>query len=196
MALLATNRRHARSGAARLTLSPSLARSVPKGQRGDDGHSAQGQESAIQRCDDREAIGLRQISKIPCPHQRSAGRESSTTKKTLTLRRYILGLALTAFTHNPSGYLRQGCLLVLDPKKPREFAEVYPDGKRNPATVTHESALQYATEAARAFGVVDASWARIDPIDDGTRRVVTDGMRVLVDKRALLAALRDGLTRA
>jgi CRISPR-associated protein Csb1 len=37
-------------------------------------------------------------------------------KKTLALRRYILGLAITAFTHNPSGYLRQGCLLVLDPE--------------------------------------------------------------------------------
>ncbi len=40
-------------------------------------------------------------------------------KKTLALRRYILGLALTAFTHNPSGYLRQGCLLVLDPEQAR-----------------------------------------------------------------------------
>src|SRR5262249_23115910 len=47
-------------------------------------------------------------------------------KKTLALRRYILGLALTAFTHNPSGYLRQGCLLVLDPSKKGEFVEVYP----------------------------------------------------------------------
>ena len=37
-------------------------------------------------------------------------------EKTLTLRRYILGLALTAFTRNPTGYLRQGCLLVLDPE--------------------------------------------------------------------------------
>ena len=73
--------------------------------------------------------------------------------KTLCLRRYILGLALTAFTRNPSGYLRQGCLLVLDPDKPREFVEVHPNGERKPATITHEDALNYATAAAEAFGV-------------------------------------------
>lgn len=76
-------------------------------------------------------------------------------QKTLALRRYILGLALVAFTHNPSGYLRQGCLLVLDPSKAkdREFVEVYPTGERKPATITHESALKYATAAMDAFGV-------------------------------------------
>ncbi len=79
-----------------------------------------------------------------------AGKDAA---KTLTLRRYILGLALTAFTHNPSGYLRQGCLLVLDPDKPREFVEVLPTGERKPVTITHDDALKYATEAAKAFGV-------------------------------------------
>jgi CRISPR-associated protein Csb1 len=73
--------------------------------------------------------------------------------RTLALRRYVLGLALTAFTSNSSGYLRQGCLLVLDPSKSREFVEVFPTGERKPATVTHEEALAYATEAAKAFGV-------------------------------------------
>jgi CRISPR-associated protein Csb1 len=73
--------------------------------------------------------------------------------RTLALRRYILGLALTAFTHNPSGYLRQGCLLVLDPDKGREFVEVAPDGTRTPVGTTHEQALGYAKAAAEAFGV-------------------------------------------
>jgi CRISPR-associated protein Csb1 len=50
-------------------------------------------------------------------------------EKTRQLRSYILGLALVAFTHNPSGYLRQGCLLVLDGRKPREFVEVHPTGE-------------------------------------------------------------------
>jgi len=77
----------------------------------------------------------------------------SDEKKTLTLRRYILGLALTAFTYNPSGYLRQGCLLVLDPSKEREFVEVQYTGERKPGTVTHEAALKFAMEAAKAFGV-------------------------------------------
>jgi CRISPR-associated protein Csb1 len=82
--------------------------------------------------------------------------------KTLALRRYILGLALTAFTHNPSGYLRQGCLLVLDPDKPRNFVEVYPTGERKPATVTHLDALSYATAAAKAFGVGESKTVAFD----------------------------------
>jgi CRISPR-associated protein Csb1 len=73
--------------------------------------------------------------------------------KTLALRRYVLGLSLTAFTHSPPGYLRQGCLLVTDPDRPREFVEVFGDGRRVPASVTHDAALAYATAAAKAFGV-------------------------------------------
>lgn len=82
----------------------------------------------------------------------AAGKDES---RTLTLRRYILGLALTAFTHPSAfvGYLRQGCSLVLDPDKPREFVEVHPDGRRVPSTITHKAALEYAEAAAAAFGV-------------------------------------------
>jgi|SRR5579862_1807195 len=86
----------------------------------------------------------------------------SDVNKTLTLRRYVLGLALTAFTHNPSGYLRQGCLLVLDPSKPREFVEVLPTGERKPVTITHDAALKYATEAAKAFGVGPSKTVEFD----------------------------------
>jgi CRISPR-associated protein Csb1 len=74
-------------------------------------------------------------------------------EKTLVLRRYILGLALVAFTYRPSSYLRQGCNLVLDPDKPAEFVEVYPNGKRVPAKVAHDKAKEYATAAAKAFGI-------------------------------------------
>ena len=80
---------------------------------------------------------------------------AGSPEKTLALRRYVLGLALTAFTHNPSGYLRQGCLLVLDPDKAkdREFVEVYPTGERKPATIPHDQAFAFAVKAAEAFGV-------------------------------------------
>jgi CRISPR-associated protein Csb1 len=74
-------------------------------------------------------------------------------KKTLALRRYVFGLALTAFTYPPAGYLRQGCQLVLDPDKPREVVEVYGDGRRVPATVAHDDALAYAKSAAEAFEI-------------------------------------------
>jgi CRISPR-associated protein Csb1 len=73
--------------------------------------------------------------------------------RALALRRYIFGLALTAFTHPPSSYLRQGCNLVLDPDKPREFTEVHIDGKRLSVKIAHADALSFASAAAKAFGV-------------------------------------------
>jgi CRISPR-associated protein Csb1 len=90
---------------------------------------------------------------------------SKDTERTRTLRRYILGLALTAFTYNPSGYLRQGCLLVLNPDraKENEFVEVYPTGERKAVTITHDEALNYATEAARAFVVGESKTVPFDP---------------------------------
>lgn len=72
---------------------------------------------------------------------------------TLALRRYILGLALTAFTYPAAGYLRQGCHLVSDSKKSREFKSVYNDGRREDATLKHSEALIYAKAAAMAFGI-------------------------------------------
>ncbi|HMO35579.1 MAG TPA: type I-U CRISPR-associated RAMP protein Csb1/Cas7u [Gemmatales bacterium] len=74
-------------------------------------------------------------------------------EKTLALRRYILGLALVAFTYSSSGYLRQGCILVLNPEKPRELVEVYPSGERKSFDLEHSDALQYALATASAFGV-------------------------------------------
>ena len=73
----------------------------------------------------------------------------------LALHRYIMGLALTAFTHRTADYLRQGCLLILDVQhpEPRAFSEVYSDGKRQACAITHESALAYTMKAAASFGV-------------------------------------------
>jgi len=72
--------------------------------------------------------------------------------RTLALRRYVLGLALVALTAKTPTYLRQGCNLVLDPDKPREYHEVYRDGRREPAKVSHDEALAFAQAAAEAFG--------------------------------------------
>lgn len=77
----------------------------------------------------------------------------SDAKKTRALREYILGLSLVVFTAPAESYLRQGCTLVLDPDQPREFVEVYPDGRRLPCNITHDNALEFATAAAKAFGV-------------------------------------------
>lgn len=69
------------------------------------------------------------------------------------LRRYILGLALVAATEALDGFLRQGCLLTLDPAAPGQWAAVARDGQRTPLALTSEIAIGYAERAAKAFGV-------------------------------------------
>lgn len=76
-----------------------------------------------------------------------------STDRTQALRRYILGLALAALTAPQSPYLRQGCNLVPDSDKPREFKLVHADGKREDVTLGHAEALSFASAAAQAFGV-------------------------------------------
>lgn len=83
-------------------------------------------------------------------------------KQTLALRRYILGLALVAFTYNPGGHLRAGCLLVKSPKGEHEFVEVLPSGERKPCKITPEDALKFATEAAKQFGVGESQTVPFD----------------------------------
>jgi CRISPR-associated protein Csb1 len=99
------------------------------------------------------------------------GSDESSTR---ALRRYVLGLALVAFTRMSAGYLRQGTILVLDPGKGRSFEEVYADGSRKPAEVSAEDALHYALACAEAFGVgenrtvpFDGERARKDAKGDG-----------------------------
>ncbi len=79
--------------------------------------------------------------------------EGKQLQHKLPLMRYILGLALTAFTYSPSGYLRQGCNLVLDPDRHPEFFEVHGDGRRVAIKMKHEEALDYAKAAASEFVV-------------------------------------------
>jgi CRISPR-associated protein Csb1 len=69
------------------------------------------------------------------------------------LQRYILGLAIVAFTKLPLGYYRQGTILVLNPDQPREFFQVDLDGARKPCTISHLDALAFAQAAAKAFEV-------------------------------------------
>jgi CRISPR-associated protein Csb1 len=69
------------------------------------------------------------------------------------LRRYVLGLALVAATEPLDGFLRQGCLLTLDPGAPSEWAVVERDGKRIAVPLDKNRALAFAKTAADAFGV-------------------------------------------
>lgn len=74
-------------------------------------------------------------------------------KITKKLQRYILGLALVAFTKLPLGYYRQGTILVLNPDQSREFFQVALDGTRKACSISHKNALDFAQVAARDFVV-------------------------------------------
>jgi CRISPR-associated protein Csb1 len=86
----------------------------------------------------------------------------SDATRTLVLRRYILGLALVAFTSHASTYLRQGCNLVPS-AKPRQFNLVHSDGTREPQKLMPADVLKYATTAAEAFDVTKGKEVVFDP---------------------------------
>jgi CRISPR-associated protein Csb1 len=73
--------------------------------------------------------------------------------QTLTLRRYILGLSLVAFTAPPQSYLRQGCTLVRDPNASHECVVVGVDGNRKTIDLSHDAMIAFAGLAAKGFGV-------------------------------------------
>lgn len=79
--------------------------------------------------------------------------KASDDKRTQDLKRYILGLALVAFTAPTPAYIRQGCILVLNPDSNRILDLVHSDGTREALSLTHEEAIEYAATAAKAFGV-------------------------------------------
>lgn len=73
--------------------------------------------------------------------------------KTIALRRYILGLALIAFTTQPVTYLRQGCNLVPCTNKPREVKKIFYDGRCEDISISSEEAFNFAVAAAKKFSV-------------------------------------------
>lgn len=91
-------------------------------------------------------------------------RAGDDDEQTLKLQRYILGLALVAFTGHTSCYLRQGCMLVRDPDKAgeNECVEVYADGSRKPFNTTDAEALAFAKVAADDFGVGESKEVAFD----------------------------------
>lgn len=87
---------------------------------------------------------------------------AASEENTLKLRRYILGLALVAFTAPQDTSLREGCQLVPDFEKASQWEVVRHDGKRESFSLTHEAALRYAKAAADAFGVGENREATFD----------------------------------
>ena len=74
-------------------------------------------------------------------------------ENTSALRRYVLGLSLVAATAPFDGFLRQGCLLTPDPDAAADWVTVNRGGERSPVALDAETALEFAGEAARSYGV-------------------------------------------
>ena len=66
---------------------------------------------------------------------------------TAHLCKYVLGLALVAASEPPEAFLRQGCLLTLDPSSLGSWTVVGRDGSRVPVDFNQEFARTYAETA-------------------------------------------------
>lgn len=91
---------------------------------------------------------------------------STSSSETLTLQRYLLGLALVAITYFDSKTLnlRQGCQLVSIPNKPMTRTLINADGTETPFEIDRNGALEYASAVAKAFVVGDDHTnARFEP---------------------------------
>lgn len=92
---------------------------------------------------------------------RAAGAPSP--EETVTLRRYLLGIALLAFFAPMDFYLRQGCILVGDAEQPKEVKLVERSGQRSDFTASFEQIEAFAQAAADAFGVAEGFEAAFNP---------------------------------
>lgn len=79
------------------------------------------------------------------------------------LRQYILGLALVAAVEPQDGFLRQGCLLTLDPDVASSWSAVERSGKRTPIALEPQAVSAYAAMAAKRFGVGADRLVKFDP---------------------------------
>jgi len=80
----------------------------------------------------------------------------------VSLRRYVLGLALLAMVHDREHNLRQGCLLVADREKPPVWESVYHDGRREAFVPDCNAALEFAQGSAQAFVVGQGDVVQFD----------------------------------
>ena len=81
-----------------------------------------------------------------------------------SLRHYILGLALVAGTTPLDGFLRAGCLLTIDPDQDSGWESIARTGERERVALDDQVALDYAKEAATAFGVGESRSVTFDKV--------------------------------
>ena len=93
-------------------------------------------------------------------------------------------------------------LVVLTSRPGRYLADDHWTAALGDAEVVHTQGWGVLTERRLLLdgdlevevGITEPAWATTDPVDPGTRRVVTDGLRILHDPDGRLAALADAAT--
>ena len=78
---------------------------------------------------------------------------AGSAEQTRKLQNYILGLALLAFVSPMEWSLRQGCVLVQDPKEPLSLRAVARTGRRDEVQFPFNDVVIYAQSSAMEFGV-------------------------------------------
>ncbi len=89
-------------------------------------------------------------------------RQIKSKEKRDELRKYILGLSLTVAIQPLDGFLRQGCLLTLDPTVKESWIVVNRDGTRQSVTIKEQTVLDYAKKSSNNFGVGKSKKAEFD----------------------------------
>jgi CRISPR-associated protein Csb1 len=101
----------------------------------------------------RTQINLVGLRALAVTGKDNAGKLTINKEETLTLRRYLLGLALVAAQCQTHYKLREGCLLVRSHEIAPQFSIVFPDGKREDCPLNLAQSFSFAEEAAASFGV-------------------------------------------
>ena len=97
--------------------------------------------------------GIRQDATLNIVPLRALASTSGNSEDNIKLRRYILGLCLVALTAPIDPFLREGCFLVPVQDIPADWKVVQHDGSRSVLVLSHEDALNFASVAAKDFGV-------------------------------------------
>lgn len=94
---------------------------------------------------------------------------------------------LVIIADNPDAY-------ITDTAWAAEFGNITEQSTEDWGPLTSVRAF-YASGLEVEFGFTSRAWAATDPVDQGTRLVVIDGLKILLDKEGLFAELKNTIDR-
>jgi len=88
---------------------------------------------------------------------------------------------LIIITNNPEVYLDSDKWIA-------QFGEVE-ELRKEDYGLMQSRRVFYANDFEVEFGITTPEWAKKDPVDDGTKKVISDGIKILYDKNGVLGKL-------